>query len=111
MMALSQIETFYPTQLRPFKKNLLREYLQYKILEIIFASPHGLKLSFLGGTALRIIYEQPRFSDDLDFDNFGLAEAEFADLGRAVGQGLEREGLTVEIKQTMKGAYRCNIKL
>mgnify|MGYP001597635884 CR=1 FL=1 len=111
MMTLTQIESFYPETLRPFKKNLLREYLQYKILEIIFASPQGLKMAFLGGTALRIIYEQPRFSEDLDFDNFGLSELEFTDLSHTVRQGLEREGLVVEIKQTMKGAFRCNIKL
>ena len=36
MLDIKQIESFYPEPLRPFRKNLLREYLQYKILEAIF---------------------------------------------------------------------------
>ena len=36
MLDLKQIESFYPEYLRSFKRNLLREYLQYKILEAIF---------------------------------------------------------------------------
>lgn len=54
MLTLQQIEQQYPEALRPFKRGLLREYLQYKILEIIFASEYAAKLSFLGGTARRI---------------------------------------------------------
>ena len=41
MISLSQIEQYYPEKLRGFKKNILREYLQYKILEIIFSAPFG----------------------------------------------------------------------
>ena len=33
MLDIKQIEPFYPENLRPFKRNLLREYVQYKILE------------------------------------------------------------------------------
>ena len=62
MLNLKQIEEYYPKNLRAFKKNILREYLQYKILEIIFNSKVVNKLSFLGGTALRIIYNNTRFS-------------------------------------------------
>jgi Domain of unknown function (DUF1814). len=31
----------------------------------------------MGGTSLRIIYNNSRFSEDLDFDNFSLTQAEF----------------------------------
>lgn len=71
MLELSQIESFYPESLRPFKKNLLREYLQYKILEIIFLSEFAQGLSFMGGSAIHIVHGLPRFSEDLDFDNRG----------------------------------------
>ncbi|GFP25527.1 hypothetical protein HKBW3S25_01007 [Candidatus Hakubella thermalkaliphila] len=47
MLDLKQIELFYPESLRPFKRNLLLEYLQYKILEIIFDSEFGEKLAFI----------------------------------------------------------------
>lgn len=33
MLDMSQIESFYAEPIRVFKKNILREYLQYKILD------------------------------------------------------------------------------
>ena len=112
MLTLQQIEQQYPEFAgRPFKRNLLREYLQYKILEIIFNSEYAPQLSFLGGTALRIVYGNARFSEDLDFDNFGLNETEFDGLAQKVRAGLEAEGLKVEVDTTAKGAYRCRVRL
>jgi len=61
MLNLKEIEQYYPDNLRGFKKNMLREHLQYKILEIIFNSKVANKLSFLGGTALRVVYNNTRF--------------------------------------------------
>src|SRR3989344_7225356 len=110
MLALTQIEQQYPEQLRPFKRALLREYLQYKILEIIFASEYAARLSFLGGTALRLIYNNARFSEDLDFDNFDLKENEFNDLSQKVRAGLQAQGLSAEISEAGKNAYRCNVR-
>lgn len=75
MISINQIAQYYPESLRGFKRNILREYLQYKILEIIFNSRLSPKLSFLGGTALRIVHENKRFLEDLDFDNFKLSES------------------------------------
>lgn len=111
MLTLQQIEQQYPESLRTFKRNILREYLQYKILEIIFASDFATKLSFLGGTALRIVHGNTRFSEDLDFDNFGLQGKEFDALAQKVRVGLENQGLEVEVDTIAKGAYRCNIRL
>lgn len=111
MLTLQQIEQQYPETLRPFKRSILREYLQYKILELIFASQYATKLSFLGGTALRIIYGNTRFSEDLDFDNFMLQENEFDDLAQVVRAGLELQGMKAEITLAGKDAYRCNIRL
>jgi predicted nucleotidyltransferase component of viral defense system len=111
MLDLKQIEQQYPDFLRSFKRDVLREYLQYKILEIIFNSKFSGKLSFLGGTALRIVYGNNRFSEDLDFDNFGLSEAEFKILAQEIKSGLESEGLKTEMSSVVKGAYRCSIRL
>lgn len=111
MLTIQQIEQQYPEQLRSFRRGILREYLQYKILEIIFNSEYANKLSFIGGTALRIIYGNNRFSEDLDFDNFGLSENEFDLLAQKVKNGLEAQGLKVEIDVVSKGAYRCYIRL
>lgn len=111
MLNLNQIEQYYPDNLRAFRKNILREYLQYKILEIIFNSKLAAKLSFLGWTALRIIYGNTRFSEDLDFDNFNLSQQEFSSLTKEIETGLKKEGYNVEIRSVFKGAYRCYIKL
>jgi len=111
MLNLKQIEEYYPKNLRAFKKNILREYLQYKILEIIFNSKVVNKLSFLGGTALRIIYNNTRFSEDLDFDNFGLTQEEFTLLSKEVENGLIKQGYKAQIRNIFKGVYRCYIKI
>ncbi len=111
MLSLKNIEPYYPENEKPFKKNILREYLQYKILEIIFNSKYAQDLIFLGGTALRIVYNNARFSEDLDFDNFVITEEQFADLANGVKRGLELQGYEVEIKNVFKGAYRSYIRM
>lgn len=111
MISLAQLLDHYPENLRPFKRNILREYLQYKVLELLFASDYAAKLSFLGGTALRIAYNNTRFSEDLDFDNFGLDVSEFSSIASYVQRGLEAQGLKVEMNLAGKGAYRCIIRL
>lgn len=111
MISLHNIEQFYPENLRGFKRNMLREYLQFKILEIIFNSRLAPKLSFIGGTALRIVHENTRFSEDLDFDNFNLDESDFIKLSKEIVSGLQMEGYSVEIRNVLKRAFRCYIRL
>lgn len=110
-MTLNQIKRDFPPYLQTFERNMLREYLQCKILQFIFESVFAMKLSFLGDTALRIVHENTRFSEDLDFDNFGLEEAEFTQLSQYIQRSLERQGALVEMRTVFKGAYRCSIKL
>lgn len=111
MLNLEQIEKYFPFELQPFKRNMLREYLQYKILSIIFDSKYHDKLSFIGGTALRIVHNNTRFSEDLDFDNFGLKENHFEELSRIIQKEMQREGCSTEIRNIFKGAFRCYIKI
>ncbi len=47
--------------------NVLREYLQACILRSFHESEAFVCLSFVGGTALRFLYNLPLFSEDLDF--------------------------------------------
>ncbi len=111
MITLDQILAAYPKNLRVFKESILKEYLQYKILNSIFNSEHANKLAFLGGTALRIVYGNTRFSEDLDFDNFALSEQEFTSLGRVIHKDLMLEGLGIEIKTITRNAYRIKIRI
>ena len=88
----------------------MREYLQYKILEILFDGPYASKFCFLGGTCLRLVHNNNRFSEDLDFDYFQLNEAEFSAVSASIKSGLERQGYLVEMKQVIRGTYHCNIR-
>lgn len=47
MMPLSEIQKSYPAALQTRSAFLLREYLQYKILELLFTSPFAGKVSKL----------------------------------------------------------------
>ena len=111
MMNLEQILVQYSQDMHKFKRALLREYMQYKILEIIFATQYNNKLSFLGGTALRIIHGNTRFSEDVDFDNFGLSEEEFKELSEEIKRGFGVEGVQAEIRTVTKKAFRCYLKI
>lgn len=62
MLTLSEIENNYPDNLRGYKRFILREYLQYKLLQIIFDSEYATQFCFLGGTCLRIVHGNTRFS-------------------------------------------------
>jgi len=110
MLSLQQIKSYYPEQLKGFDRFIIREYLQYKILEIIFETPYQSKLSFLGGTCLRIIYNNTRFSEVLDFDNFMLSMDDFNAITVIVKQELELLGYDVEMRNVQKGAYHCYIR-
>lgn len=111
MLDMKQIESFYPEHLRTFKKNLLREYVQYKILEIIFNSEFGSGLAFMGDTAIHIFHGNTRFSEDLDFDNLELTERKFQLLAESIERGLKREGYAVETRTVLKGAYSVSVKI
>jgi hypothetical protein len=48
-------------------RNLAREYLQGRILGMLQGAGALIPLAFHGGTALRFLYNIPRYSEDLDF--------------------------------------------
>ena len=110
MLEFQQIKKQYPENLQRFERSILREYLQYKILQAIYDSKHASRLAFLGGTALRIVYGNTRFSEDIDLDNFGLSWEEFEEVIDKVNRFLSLEGFEVEVKNVKKGAYHCNLR-
>lgn len=111
MLDLDQIKSFYPESLRPFERYLLREYLQYKILGIIFDSGFSGKLAFMGGTAIHILHGNTRFSEELDFDNLGIDKSGFAELNTIIQNRLTLEGYHTEVTTSFEGAYRAFIKI
>ncbi len=110
MLDIKQIQTFYPDSLKPFKKNILREYIQYKILEAMFDSSFGDRISFMGGTAIHIIHGNSRFSKDLDFDNLSLRPNDFKDLVSQIIIRIRRQGYSIESRVITKKAFRAYLK-
>lgn len=110
MLNLSDLLESYPAALRVHRTFILREYLQCKILEILFEGSYASRFCFLGGTCLRLVHNNSRFSEDLDFDNFQVTESEFDEVSESIRIGLEQQGFQVEMKQVIRGAYHCYIR-
>src|SRR5512133_1771548 len=81
------------------QRNLVREYLQARILEFLQRSGAMIPLAFQGGTALRFLYNIARFSEDLDFTlERPAAGYDFRAYLKAVQSPLLAEGYTLQIK-------------
>ncbi|CAN5164105.1 hypothetical protein BH09BAC1_BH09BAC1_23300 [soil metagenome] len=110
MVIFADILKQYPDGLSGFKQFILREYLQYKILQILFESEYAQHFCFLGGTCLRIVHGNTRFSEDLDFDNFNISPESFEAVAHVIKAALTKEGFEVEINTVHKGAYHCKVR-
>ena len=72
MLQLDAIKKFYPAQMRDnalFWKFMLKEYILIMTLEYLSGTPYIKKLSFIGGTCIRLTKGIDRFSEDLDFEH------------------------------------------
>jgi predicted nucleotidyltransferase component of viral defense system len=49
------------------QRAIVREYMQMRILKSLHDAGAMIPLAFHGGTALRLLYQLPRYSEDLDF--------------------------------------------
>jgi len=115
MIQLEVIKNFYPAPLRDnaiFNKYLLKEYLQLLILDYLSATPYIRKITFIGGTSIRLIKGIDRFSEDLDFDCKALSKEEFMGMTDGILQYLLHNGLRAEVKgreNPKLKAFRRNI--
>lgn len=81
------------------KRSVAREYLQARIL--LALQDHGAfsNWAFVGGTALRFLYQLPRYSEDLYFSLSRPGEdARFSALMTGVKSDLSAEAYSVEVK-------------
>lgn len=83
-------------------RGILREYLQIKFLTGLYSGSATKKLSFIGGTSLRLLHGINRFSEDLDFDNLGLKRQELSGLITGVAQEFKRENIEVEVSAKLQ---------
>lgn len=81
-----------------------REYVQVLTMKALCAQPSAGDLVFLGGTALRLGYVLPRFSEDLDFDARSLSSGQWKALLEATAHELARSGLKPELRCSERGS-------
>jgi len=85
------------------RRNVMREYLQARVLLAMQERGAWSSLAFMGGTALRFLYLIPRFSEDLDFSlEANRSEFDFGGLLEGVCRRLEGEAYRVEMKASTK---------
>jgi predicted nucleotidyltransferase component of viral defense system len=92
---------------RTSESNVLREYLQHLLLSYLYQHDKSSELAFKGGTAFRILFGSPRFSEDLDF-SCNLGSYPIKILLNETLPCLEREGIAwsaVESKTTSGGYF------
>jgi len=80
-------------------RNLVREYLQARILGCLQSAGAMIPLAFHGGTALRFLYNLPRYSEDLDFALEGSPGTyNFRGYLHTIQTTLGAEGYPIEVK-------------
>jgi predicted nucleotidyltransferase component of viral defense system len=105
MIEFSDIAKEFPSNIdhKHFQRSMIKEFLQYKILQIIYDSPWKDNLIFIGGTNLRIIHDFKRFSDVLDFDISGkYTKQDHQNLSSHVVKELKKELGSIDIETSSK---------
>jgi predicted nucleotidyltransferase component of viral defense system len=81
-------------------QNMLKEYLQYPVLNFLYSNKLYKQLIFTGGSCLRICYGMPRLSEDLDFD-----------IPKELDGNFETELLGKQLKELFEKQYLVKIKI
>jgi len=98
MLDINRILENFPPELQgkpQYYEYMIKEMFHFKMLNIMYNSQWAPKLSFIGGTNLRIIHKIERFSEDLYFDCFNLSKEEFLDITDTVITRFHDEGFDV----------------
>jgi predicted nucleotidyltransferase component of viral defense system len=87
--------------------NVVREYFQQLFLSYLYQEKGSDGLLFKGGTALRIVWRSPRFSEDLDFTGAGVTVKAIESLMEGALAGMEMQGIQAGIIESKKtsGGY------
>lgn len=115
MISMEAIKNFFPANLRNnawAHKHLLKEYIQLMILDYLSSTPYIRKLTFIGGTCIRLTKGIDRFSEDLDFDIKACSKEEFVKMTDDVIRFLQNNGLNASAKDKINPnlkAFRRNI--
>lgn len=79
--------------------NVRREYFQHLFLSYFYQQPKAENIFFKGGTALRLLYNSPRFSEDLDFNSAFIDYEGIEALVLETLSQMEKENVKFSIKE------------
>jgi predicted nucleotidyltransferase component of viral defense system len=82
------------------RDNIVREYFQQLFLSYLYQEKDSNRLLFKGGTALRIIWQSPRFSEDLDFTGVNILIKKIEAVMEGALAKMEMEGIQAEIVES-----------
>ncbi|MBI4209042.1 MAG: nucleotidyl transferase AbiEii/AbiGii toxin family protein [Deltaproteobacteria bacterium] len=83
-------------------ENVVREFFQNLFLSYLYQQKNSEKLLFKGGTALRLIWQSPRFSEDLDFTGYKISTSQIESIIESTLDKIEREAFQVDIEESKK---------
>ncbi|MFT5387868.1 MAG: putative nucleotidyltransferase component of viral defense system [Candidatus Omnitrophota bacterium] len=92
------------------KLNIMREYLQAYALRALQDQGGFKYYAFIGGTALRFLYDLPRFSEDLDFYQVNQPDISFVDTLKYIKQEFVLAGYDLEVKHRDKVVQTASFK-
>jgi predicted nucleotidyltransferase component of viral defense system len=102
----------FSAKLKIAVEQIVREEFELSLLKSFFESEIGRALVFKGGTALRLAYGSPRFSDDLDFSAGSvISETAFKTVAEAAGRNLSEAKLVEALAKyyTLFALYRVDV--
>lgn len=88
------------TKYQTIEPNIRREYFQHVFLSYFYQQEQASSIYFKGGTALRILYQSPRFSEDLDFTASMIDVKAIESLLIGTLAQIERENISVSLKES-----------
>jgi len=93
-------------------RNRIREYIQKFLLYILYKKKLYKDLVFVGGTALRFLYQIKRFSENLDFSlSYKVKEYDFKNILKTAEKEFIASGYKIEIKYDMsKNVHNAFLK-
>lgn len=80
--------------------NIRREYFQHLFLSYFYQQKEAGNIYFKGGTALRILYNSPRFSQDLDFTAKDINTKTIENVLLDTLDQIEKENITISLKES-----------
>jgi len=98
MLNIKNLEKF-TDQTQTSILNVVREYCQHLFLSYLYKQPGSEKLLFKGGTALRIVFRSPRYSEDLDFTGINVSQKEIEEIFTNTLADIERTGIDVKLEE------------